>query len=317
MARVFACGEALIDFVPGRMEDGEACFVPKPGGSPFNVAKAAAMAGVPCEFLGAIGNDFLGDMLLDNLRASGASHDLGQRPDRPAPLAFVAYEEGQPRYSFHFSGTADEALRPSLDSVEPEPGDIVHVGSISLVGASATPVTEFAIAQSEQRLLSLDPNVRASMISNRTKWHGRMERLIAASSILKLSDEDLGYLAPDAAPDAFARSAIERSRNANGPALVVVTEGGKGARGFTASGEAHVEAPSITVADTVGAGDTLMGSMLAWLVAEGMRSRDALSAMDSGRLEAMLRFATVAAAINCTRHGCNPPTREEIEGFAG
>ena len=315
MARVFVCGEALIDFVPDQTAAGERAFRPLPGGSPFNVAKAAAKAGARSEFVGAIGSDFLGDILADDLAASGASHAHGQRPDLPAPLAFVAYENGQPRYAFHFSGTADEALRPSLADVEPEPGDIVHVGSISLAGATATPVTEFAIAESERRMVSLDPNVRASMIPNRTKWHGRMDRLITASTILKLSDEDLAYLAPDTEADEFAKATIERGRSGDGPSVIVVTGGEAGATAYSHSGSAERQAPKVEVADTVGAGDTLMGSMLAWIQAEGLADRDAISGLNSDRLSEMLGFATTAAAINCTRHGCVPPTRAEIEAF--
>ena len=317
MARVFVCGEALIDFVPGETAAGGRAFRPLPGGSPFNVAKAAAKAGAQSEFIGAIGSDFLGDMLLNDLTASGASHRYGQRPDLPAPLAFVAYEDGQPRYSFHFAGTADEALRPSLDDVAPEPGDMVHVGSISLAGKTATPVTEFAIHESGRRLLSLDPNVRTSMIGNRTKWHARMERLIAACAILKLSDEDLDYLSPNAEPATFARDAIARGQHGGGPALVIVTRGGEGAMAFTSEGSATVKAPRVEVADTVGAGDTLMGSTLAWLQSERIDDRARLSGMGNRELDALLRFATTAAAINCTRHGCAPPSREDIEAFSG
>ena len=315
MARVFVCGEALIDFVPGETAAGERAFRPLPGGSPFNVAKAAAKAGAQSEFVGAIGSDFLGDMLLDDLTASGASHAYGQRPDAPAPLAFVAYENGQPRYAFHFAGTADEALRPSLDDVPPEAGDIVHVGSISLAGASASPVTEFAMRESEGRMLSLDPNVRASMIPNRTKWHGRMDRLIGASTILKLSDEDLAYLAPGTAPEEFARNAIERGQSGDGPALVVVSGGETGAMAYAGKRSVNVRAPRVEVADTVGAGDTLMGSMLAWLQSAGKHDRAAIAAMGDEDLHAMLTFAATAAAINCTRHGCVPPSRNEIETF--
>ena len=310
MGRVFVSGEAIIDFVPDHTASGEPCFVPKPGGSPMNTTKAAAMAGAQAEFVGALSTDFLGDMLHADLEASGAGTGLTPRIDRPSTLAFVDVSQGSPRYAFHLVGTADEEMKPSLDAVPPMPGDIVHVGSIALAGPAASRITDFAVAEGERRLVSLDPNVRDAVIGNRTKWHGRIDRITKAAAILKLSTEDLDYMQAGADPAEFARAQLER-----GPALVVVSGGEEGATAYTRSGEATMAAPRVEVADTVGAGDTLMGSMLAWIVAEELEGHDALAALDETRLTQMLRFATTAAAINCTRRGCNPPSREEIVAF--
>ena len=309
MARVFVSGEALVDFVPAETASGERAFVPKPGGSPFNVAKAAAKAGADTEFVGVLSTDFLGDMLRDDLEASGAGTAMAERSDRPASLAFVDLSTGSPRYAFHFEGTADEDMNPGIDAA-PEPGDILHVGSISLVGPAASRITAFAEREGARRMLSLDPNVRDTLIKNRTKWHGRIDRLTKAATILKLSDEDLAFMRPDAKPESFAADMLRR-----GPKLVVVTGGAEGALAMTASGHAQVKAPEIELVDAVGAGDTLMGSMLAWLVAESIDAPDKVAAMDDERLTELLRFATTAAAINCTRAGCVPPTRAEVEAF--
>ena len=317
MARIYVCGEALIDFVPDETRGGERCFVPRPGGSPMNAAKAAAkaagqaagQAGTTAEFLGALSTDFLGQMLRDDLVSAGAGVDLATVSERPASLAFVDLSQGSPRYAFHFEGTADEDMAPSIPQA-PEVGDIVHVGSISLVGPAARRIVEFAVEEGGRRLLSLDPNVRDTVIGDRDEWQGRIDRLIAAASIVKLSDEDLDYMRPGQAPEAFAKDALAR-----GPKLVIVSGGEGGATAWTAAGHANVRAPRVEVADTVGAGDTLMGSTLAWLAANGVGDRDALGALDTDRLTAMLRFATAAAAINCTRSGCVPPSRAEIEAF--
>ena len=309
MTRIYVCGEALIDFVPDETSGGERCFVPRPGGSPMNAAKAAAKAGAAAEFMGALSTDFLGQMLRDDLVSAGAGVDLATVSDRPASLAFVDLSQGSPRYAFHFEGTADEDMAPAIPH-EAAPGDIVHVGSISLVGPAAWRIVDFAVEEGARRLLSLDPNVRDTVIEDRDEWHGRIGRLIAAASVVKLSDEDLDYMRPGQSPEDFAADLLGR-----GPKLVIVSGGEGGATAWTAVGSANVKAPRVEVADTVGAGDTLMGSTLAWLTSEGVGDRDALDALDAARLTAMLRFATAAAAINCTRSGCVPPSRAEIETF--
>ncbi|MEL6436396.1 MAG: PfkB family carbohydrate kinase, partial [Pseudomonadota bacterium] len=86
---------------------------------------------------------------------------------------------------------------------------------------------------------------------------------------------------------------------------------------YTAAGSAHVPTPHVDVVDTVGAGDTLMGSALVWLTENALNTREALKSADADQLTELLEFATTAAAINCTRAGCNPPTRAEIDAALG
>ena len=312
MARIFVAGEALIDFVPSTTAAGERAFVPHPGGSPFNAAKAAALAGGEAHFVGTLSTDFLGHMLREDLSAAGVALDGIASSDKPSALAFVDLSTGEPAYAFHFEGTAEAVAAPSLEGMAPEPGDIVHVGSISLAGEAADRIADFAVAEAGRRMVSLDPNARPVLIHDRPGWERHMERLMDVASILKLSSEDLDYMRPGTAPVDYARGAVER-----GVPLAIVTGGGEGARAITPSGEASVAAPRVEVADTVGAGDTLMGAALAWIAERGTADRDALAALDGDALTALLRFATVAAAINCTRHGCKPPTRAEIDAFTG
>ena len=309
MARVFVTGEALIDFVPILTDERERAFVPHPGGSPFNAAKAAALAGARTEFVGTLSDDFLGAMLREDLRAAGVGLDHATTSSKPSALAFVDLSTGEPAYAFHFEGTSEAEANPSLD-LSAEPGDVVHVGSISLAGAAADRIADFAVAESGKRMVSLDPNARPVLIHDREAWTARIERLVASASILKLSAEDLEFMAPGSTPDAYARASLER-----GPALVIVTGGGEGARALTPHASTIVSAPRVDVVDTVGAGDTLMGATLAWLQDQGIEDVAGLSRLETTDLERMLRFATVAAAINCTRAGCKPPSRDEIEAF--
>ena len=66
--------------------------------------------------------------------------------------------------------------------------------------------------------------------------------------------------------------------------------------------------PSVTIADTVGAGDTFIGGFVAVLAARGLLGRGFAGA---GRddLQAALDFACAVAADSCTRPGCDPPRR--------
>ena len=310
MAKLWFLGEALIDFVPTASEAGPA-FAPRCGGSPFNAAKAAAQAGAEAGFLGAISTDLFGDRLADDLAAHGVDIAHAPRVDRNTTLAFVDLEAGEPRYAFFNARTATSEMAPDPDAFPGGPGDVVDLGSISLIDPpGAGNLARFAEAVAGRATLALDPNARPGMTPNAQEWRDRIRRLADLSGILKLSDEDLDFLAPGTAPADFAAAQIGR-----GTGLVVVTHGAEGAEAFTAAGRLARPGHAITVADTVGGGDTVTGYLLAGLAAEGRTGREALAALTPEDLAPVLELALAAAAVNCTVTGCAPPDRAAAEAF--
>ncbi|WP_306259669.1 carbohydrate kinase [Pararhizobium sp. IMCC21322] len=311
MPKLHICGEALIDFVPFEGAEGQVGYTPKPGGSPYNAAKAAARAGADVSFLGAISTDFFGDQLKSHLEESGVYCDALPRCKHPTTLAFVDLTSGDPRYAFYNNETSTANMAPDPTMVEVGPGDILDVGSISLIDLpGADNITDFTVAMSDRMMISIDPNARPGMIENWSAWHKRIARLLEVASIIKLSVEDLNIIAPHQTAVQFAKTCLAKSAG-----LVVITDGGEGATGYTGAATVKVKTPRIVLADTVGAGDTLMGSTLAWLLDQGLSDAEALRSLNEDALKNMLEFATSAAAINCQSVGCNPPTRAEIEAF--
>ena len=309
MPRLFVCGEALIDFVPTPGQDGEGAYVPKPGGSPFNAAKAAARAGADVSFVGAFSDDFFGDQLVADLEAAGVDCALSARMTAPTTLAFVDFATGSPRYAFFNNGSANANMAPDPAALDLGPGDIVDVGSISLIDTpGADNITDFAVAVGNRAMVSIDPNARPGMIVDRAAWDRRIERLFAVASVIKLSVDDLDYIAPGTVPGDFAAARI-----ADGAALVVVTDGEGGATAYGAAATVQVPAYILDVVDTVGAGDTLMGAMLTWIGRAGAADTAAVAALSDAQLTEMLIYGTTAAALNCRHAGCNPPAHAEIE----
>ncbi|MCY4260122.1 MAG: PfkB family carbohydrate kinase, partial [Rhodobacteraceae bacterium] len=304
---IHICGEALIDFVPVRTARGQNGYVPKPGGSPYNVAVAAARAGGAPRFVGEISTDFFGEMLHDHLVANRVDCRHVERSDRLSTLAFVDLSSGCPRYAFHNEGTTNQAMTPRI----PHDGQrsILHVGSISLIPEGAGDrILELTRRHLPHGIVSLDPNVRSSLIGDRRNWLDRIRALCSHTSILKLSVEDIDYLSPESDAEAFAASAI-----ADGIDMVIVTRDSEGAQAMTAEGAISVNVRPRHIHDTVGAGDTLTGAVLTWLAGRRINTRDAVRTLPPQSLETMLRFAVTAAALNCEAEGCDPPTRSMIE----
>jgi fructokinase len=311
MAKLWFMGEALVDFVPVAAPDGGRAYAPRCGGSPFNTAKAAAAAGARVGFLGAFSTDMFGAMLADDLARHGIDLSAAPRLDAPTTLAFVDFEGGEPRYAFFNEGTATRRIAPDSMGFDPAPDDLVGFGSISLIdqpGADA--IAAFAEAIAGRARIAIDPNARPVMTRDPADWRRRVGRILAVADVVRLSIEDLAFLDPGAAPEDFARRLI-----AGGAGLVVVTHGADGAEGWSRAAHARVPAPRVAVVDTVGAGDTLMGTLLATLAGAGWTAPGALGSLSEAALRAALMRAVAAAALNCTASGCAPPSRAMVDTF--
>jgi fructokinase len=161
--------------------------------------------------------------------------------------------------------------------------------------------------EQRDRVISLDVNVRATLIHNREGYLARIDRLAAMSDIIKLSDEDLAWIAPEDSFEDLANRWLEM-----GAKLVVLTKGTEGAVAISLNASAKVPAPKVKVADTVGAGDTFTAGVLARLDKRGLMTKSAVAALTSEQLGDALTFAASAAAITVSRPGANPPWLREL-----
>ncbi len=310
---ILSLGEALIDFIPRTGPDGKSSYLPVPGGSPYNTSIALARLGVPVTFVGKLSRDFFGDMLLDNLAANGVDTSRIRRVDRPTTLAFVKIEPGNDnRYAFYARGAADAQLLPE-DLPDPLPGDarMLHFGSISLLAEPFASTMDELLDRAGGRLLvSIDPNIRESMIADPDRYRQALSRHISRAAVVKASDVDLQWLFGTDSVEEGAMRLLEL-----GPALAVVTRGEHGSIGITRSGRAEEPAERVRMVDTVGAGDTFHAGLLAWLYREGFTAREEVEALAGARLSSALQFASRAAALTCTREGADPPTLAELQAY--
>jgi fructokinase len=319
---IVCCGEALVDMVPTRTAAGEAAFLPCPGGSPYNSAIALGRLGRDTGFLGNLSTDFFGELLVSRLAKNGVSTGRVKRVPKPSTLAFVNIEPGKdPEYAFYMEGTADRSLSASElpDEPDTEPACIL-AGSISLVlEPCGTSIVNFLLRESSRRIVSFDPNIRATMIHDRGTYLRRFRELVSRASIVKISEVDLAWLYPgvdiDEAFDGLFRTAMDGRLEAD-PLLVVLTRGGSGAQGRFCHGgrteTASVPGLIVQVVDTIGAGDTFHAGLLGWLDENGFLSRPALPSLDSGSLAEALGYANACASLACGRRGAEPPFADEV-----
>ncbi len=301
---ILSVGEALIDMLPRTSPAGEPCFAPYAGGAVMNTAIALGRLGSASSFLTGLSSDLMGDVLRDTLQASGVTLDHAVRSDRPTTLAFVKLTNGHASYFFYDENTAGRMMTPADMPVLPNTIKAYFTGGIWLaVEPCGTALEALMTREAPARVTMIDPNVRPSFVRDRAAYTARIDRMIGLADIVKLSDEDSEWLYGKTDPQALL---------AKGPKVVLVTEGAKGATAYTARGSVQVAAPKITVADTVGAGDTFNAGFLASLDRDGLLSKPQVANLSDDALRNALSLGTRAAAITCSRPGANPPWANEL-----
>ncbi len=303
---ILCCGEALIDMLPRTSAEGEPAFAPHAGGAVFNSAVALGRLGVPTGFLCGLSTDMFGDQLVAVLEEAGVDLSLSPRIDLPTTLAFVTLTDGQARYAFFDENTALRALRDA--HVTEARAEAFLFGCISLIGAGCGDAYEaLATREAPRSVIMLDPNIREGFIKDPAPYRARLDRMMAFSDIVKLSDEDLHWLSGPGETEELARALL-----AKGPALVCVTEGAKGVTGYHAGGAVFVPAEAAEVVDTVGAGDTFNAGFLAQLHRSGRLSKAAISALTEDQIAEALTLGARAAGIVVSRAGADAPWAHEL-----
>ncbi len=305
---IVSCGEALIDMLPRPGADGAQVYQPFVGGSPFNVAIAIGRLGSPAGYFGGLSTDFFGDTLRAALTASSVDLGLANISDRPTTLAFVRIEDGDARYAFFDEGSAGRMLTEADLPALPKTVQALHFGSFSLAAEPCGSALE-TLMQREQndRVVSLDPNIRPTLIRNRDGYLARLDRLVAMTDIVRLSGEDLAWLEPGTRFDDLAARWLGR-----GAKVVILTRGAEGATAVSASAAVSVPGEKVKVVDTVGAGDTFTAAMLARLEKTGLLTKSGVARLGRDHLTDVLGFAVKAASITVSRAGANPPWLSDL-----
>ncbi|MCI5077813.1 carbohydrate kinase [Oricola sp.] len=305
------CGDSLFDMFTGPSDDPHGIAIDgHVGGSPLNVALGLARMGNHARFFTRISTDMFGRRIAGFMAANDIDSSPCVETRQNTTLAMIGLkEDNSADYVFYTDGTADcsvtvEDLPATLDPAV----RVIHFGSYSTVmEPTATALSALAAREAENRFVSYDPNLRLMVEPDIAIWRERADAMGRAAAFVKASDEDVEHLS--ATPEKFAADMI-----ASGADLVCVTLGMNGALAFSADGrEIAVPGVTVSVADTVGAGDTFQAACLHWLGAEGLTAKGKARDADIG---AMAGFAVKAAAVTCSRRGADLPTLADIAAFA-
>jgi fructokinase len=307
---ILVCGETLIDLVH---VDGET-WRALPGGSPANTAVALARLSTSTAMLARISSDAFGVRLRERLVGDGVDVRYVVTAAEQSSMAVVDLgDDGSARYSFYLRETADwQWVTNDLPVAFDSSVTAIHAGSMALLMPPGGFVLEAMLERERpQRVVSIDPNVRATICPDPRVYRESVERWLGLAHIVKASVDDVNWLYPDrTSADVLAEWSTR------GPSLVVFTRSADGALARLPSGlEVGVGGIDVEVVDTIGAGDAFLAGLLAAVADRrlfGVTAADTLRRLTPDTVEEVMSYAAVVAALTCARSGANPPTRQEV-----
>ncbi|MGJ5713358.1 carbohydrate kinase family protein [Staphylococcus auricularis] len=315
MRRLFAIGEALIDFIPNetdiKLKDVQG-FTRRVGGAPCNVASTTQKLGGEAALVTQLGEDAFGDLIVETLQSIGVNTQYVERTaEANTALAFVSLTaEGERDFSFYRKPSADMLYNPSnINDIELTAEDILHFCSVDLVESKMKAAHEAIIERMHQAdgTIVFDPNVRLPLWKDEDACRITIQQFIPKAHIVKISDEELSFV-----------TGIEDEREAiqwlfqGHVEAVIYTKGAAGATIYLKDDTtiSH-EGFKVTPVDTTGAGDAFIGAVISRLLATD--THDVVEILKA-QGQQILEFSNFVAAKVTTQHGAieSIPTLDEV-----
>lgn len=313
MPEVISLGEALIDFFgrPVGATLGEATsFIPAPGGAPANVAVALARLGVDVGFIGAVGDDPFGELLIELLRREGVDVTHFQKiSEAPTMIAFVATASPLDQDFTMYRGADTKLEAEELDRSYIASARALLYGSVSLSGDSRDAALQVVRwANEEDVLVVYDANLRPVLWPNLTVAREGILKGLDGVDVCKVNETEMELLTGTTDLAEGSRRLLEK-----GPRLCLITLGAEGTYFNNGRSEGHVSAFSIDAVDTTGCGDAFCAGLITCLLESGK----AVESLGGSELFDIVRFANAGSAISATRTGAMAalPRRDEVDDF--
>ena len=311
MIDVVALGEVLIDFASrGTDGDGYPLMQALPGGAPANFLAALTKYGKSTAFLGKVGDDAFGHLLVNTVKDAGIDiRGLIVDPAVFTTLAFVTFDaSGDRSFSFARKPGADTRLSwEEVDKTLIDEAKVFHFGTLSLTDEPVRTTTQKCVAYAKEKgkLITCDPNLRKPLWRSEEEAKEQILWSLNQADVVKISDDEVEFLW-NCTPEEGADKLLQEFE----VSLAMVTLGPKGCLLKTKNAVCQVISPKVSPVDTTGAGDIFGGSAVCRLL-ELDKPFDALTPEDLRYIGA---YASTAASLSTETPGGIPsiPARETV-----
>lgn len=298
MKYVIGLGEALFDCLPtGR----------KLGGAPANFAYHVSQFGFDSCAISAIGNDELGQEIIDTFDKVGLHYCLPKVDFPTGTVQVTLNEQGIPQYEIKLGVAWDNIpLTPELTNLA-QHAQAVCFGSLAQRSeVSRATIQHFLESTPKDTLKVFDINLRQ-------RWynHEVIETSLQHCNILKINDEELDIVAPmllSVTTDPAALIAADKEKAVRvcralielyELKMLILTCGTNGSYVITKDKCSFIPTPKVEVADTVGAGDSFTATFIAKILA-------------GASIEQAHEMAVKVSAYVCTQSGAMPVLPKEF-----
>lgn len=308
MIDVVALGELLIDFAAKSTDAaGYPTMAANPGGAPGNFLAALNVYGRKTAFLGKVGDDTFGHLLLGTLSRAGIETKGILVDDHFfTTLAFVTFDEsGDRSFSFARKPGADTQLSwEEIDKSLIDEARVFHFGTLSLTDETVRTATQKAVAYAKEhgKLITCDPNLRLPLWKTQEAAKEQMLWSLHQADVVKISDNEVEFLW-NCTPEEGAEKLLTEF----GVGLAMVTLGPDGCLLKTKNASFRAACPKVHPIDTTGAGDIFGGSAVSRLL-ELEKPIDALTEADLAYIGC---FAATAASLSTEASGGIPSIPEK------
>jgi len=286
--------------VPGRFVG------PFPSGASGIFIDAIARLGIKARFIGAIGKDDFGQMIIKRLKKDGVdiSH-IKMLDNYTTGVAFVTYfSDGSRKFIYHLSRSATGQIYP--EDIDPDyfsKLNYLHiVGSTMFINANCREACQKAVklVKSQGGKVSFDPNFRPELLS-KEEIREYFNPLVSNSDIVFPTVDEVMILTGKKNLKDACKEILKK-----GPEIVAVKRAKKGSSVFTLNEEFHVPAFKVKEVDATGAGDCYCAGFIVGIVKR----------LD---LRKVAEFANAVGALAVTKKGPTEgaPTLEEVNRLIG
>lgn len=299
MKYVVGLGEALFDCLPeGR----------KLGGAPANFAYHTGQFGHESVAISAIGDDELGREIVDTFQKVNLRHVLPLVEQPTGTVQVTLDDRGIPQYEICLGVAWDNIpYTPEMAAIARDTKAVCFGSLAQRSEVSRSTIQQFLDATPAEALRVFDINLRQH-------WYTAdvINESLKRCNILKINDEELDVVAPmllgiSTHPDHLIAEDREQTTTICRELIarydlkmIILTCGAIGSYVFTANEISWQDTPKVTVADTVGAGDSFTASFVAQILA-------------GKTIQQAHRTAVQVSAFVCTQNGAMPVIPEELK----
>lgn len=259
------------------------------GGAPANFAYHISQFGFNGYTVSAIGDDLLGKEILDNLEEKQLNY-LIEKTDFPTGMVKVNVDSwGIPQYEI-CEGVAWDNIpfTPRIANLAKET-QVVCFGSLAQRNeVSRKTISTFLDNMPKDSIKIFDINLRLNYYNQEI-----IEDSLKRANILKINDEEVVKVAHLFKWELSEKEVCKHLLSTYNLDILILTKGTEGSWVFTPKEESFLPTPKITIADTVGAGDSFTAAFIA-------------SHLHGRCLVASHQLAVEVSAYVCQQHGAMP-----------